>query len=144
MTQLSENFTLEELTASDTAARRGIDNTPNSEQIEKLRYLAAGLELVRELVGPLHVNSGYRSPKLNAAIGSKPTSQHLKCEAADVTSLSGMPAYQLCEAVAASDIPFDQLIWEFGAWMHISFVSDRAPRGSILTIDKQGTRGGLG
>ena len=140
---LSENFTLKELTASVTVARRGIDNTPNAEQVERLRYLAAGLELVRDLTGPLHVNSGYRSPALNAAVGSKPSSQHLKCEAADVTSLAGLTPLQLCQAVVESDIPFDQIIWEFGAWMHISFVQDREPRGSILTIDQQGTREGL-
>ena len=140
---LSPHFTLTEFTASDTAARKGIDNTPDAAQVEKLRYLAAGLELVRELVGPLHVNSGYRCPELNAAVGSKPSSQHLKCEAADVTSIDGMGVRQMCELVAASDIPFDQIIQEYGAWMHISFAQDREPRGSILTIDRQGTRGGL-
>ena len=140
---LSDHFTLEELTASDTAARRGIDNTPDAGQVEKLRYLAAGLEMVRELVGPLHVNSGYRCPELNAAVGSKPSSQHLKCEAADVTCLNGTTPVAMCEAVANSDIPFDQIILEFNSWMHISFVSDREPRGSVLTINKSGTYTGL-
>ena len=140
---LSEHFTLQEFTASDTAARMGFDNTPSAAQIAKLTYLASRLEEVRALVGPLHVNSGYRCLKLNRAIGSKDTSQHLKCEAADLTSLHGNNAYHLCDAVAGSGIGFDQLIFEFGSWMHISFVENKQPRGSVLTINKHGTFTGL-
>ena len=140
---LSEHFTLEELVASDTAARKGIDNTPSGRQVQKLTYLASRLEEVRALVGPLHVNSGYRSFNLNRAIGSKDTSQHVACEAADLSSAQ-YSALQLCQAVVDSGIQFDQLIYEFESWMHISFAQGRAPRGSVLTIDKQGVRTGLG
>lgn len=140
---LSPHFTLHELTQSDTADRMGIRNTPNDAQVLKLTYLASQLERVREITGPLQVTSGYRCLELNSAIGSKPTSQHVLCEAADVKSLAGLSALQLCEAVVASGIEFDQVIHEFDSWMHISFVQHRAPRGSILTINRSGTVTGL-
>ena len=140
---LSQHFTLEELIFSQTAARRGFDNTPDEGQIEKLTYLAARLEEVRTLLGPLHVNSGYRCPQLNAAVGSRSTSQHLKCEAADLTSLRGLTPLQMCLLVEASAVPFDQLILEFTSWMHISFVQGSVPRSSVLTIDKRGVLPGL-
>lgn len=140
--QLTQHFSLDEFTASETAARRGIDNTPNAEQIEKLRYLAQRLEEVRDLVGALHVNSGYRCPKLNAAIGSKPSSQHIKCEAADLISLNWLTPIQLCRAIETSGVAFDQMIYEFDSWMHISFVEEN-PRWNVLTINKSGTKAGL-
>ena len=138
---LSEHFTLEEFTFSDTATRLGIDNTPDDDQVQKLTYLASCLEVVRDLIGPMHINSGYRCEELNAAVGSKPTSQHLKCEAADCRSLAGLSPIEMCRRVVDSDIQFDQIIFEFGSWMHISFTDN--PRRSILTIDKRGTQRGL-
>jgi len=141
--QLSPHFSLEELTASDTATRLGIDNTPDERQIVLLGKLAARLEDVRAITGPLQVTSGYRCLALNRAIGSKDTSQHIPCQAVDVKSLAGLSALELCLKVKESSINFDQLIWEFGAWMHLSFV-ETAPRRSILTIDKNGTRPWIG
>ncbi len=141
---LSPHFTLEELTASDTAARLGIDNTPSAAEIEKLTWLAGKLEELRAVVGPLHVNSAYRCLALNRAIGSKDNSQHVLCEAADLKSLiGGVSPLQLCEQVARSDLRFDQVIFEFSSWMHISFAHDRPPRGHLLTINKGGTFAGL-
>ena len=87
-TQLSPHFTLEELTFSETASRLGIDNTPSDELIEHAKqYLVPGLERVRVFLDqPIHVNSGYRSVELNAAVpGSSNTSQHTKFEAGDLT-----------------------------------------------------------
>lgn len=143
MTQLSLHFSLDELTRSDTAARLGIENTPTPAQVEALTWLASQIERVRRLTGPLRVNSGYRSPGLNAVVGSKPTSQHVKCEAADLSSMAGLTALEMCRLVEASGIPFDQVIWEFGSWMHISFVRGRRPRADVLTIDRHGAFSGL-
>ena len=136
---LTDHFTLDEMTFSDTAIRLGIDNTAPPDIIEKLRYLAVNLENVRDITGALHINSGYRCPELNESVGSKPTSQHLKGEAADCRSLTGLSPLQLCRMVAASKIPFDQIIYEFKSWMHISFVAPpHTPRRALLTIDNTG------
>jgi zinc D-Ala-D-Ala carboxypeptidase len=140
--RLSPHFSLKELTASDTAARLGIDNTPSEAQIVLLGKLAARLEDVRAITGPLQVTSGYRCLALNRAIGSKDTSQHVKCQAADVKSLAGLSARDLARKVADSDIKFDQCILEFNSWLHISFTD--FPRRQVLTIDRAGTRQGIG
>lgn len=91
--RLSENFTLEEFTRSDTATRLGIDNTPGEKELEALRILVERtLQPLRDRLGiPVHVNSGYRCPELNEAVGGVPTSQHQKGEAADL-SVDGKPA----------------------------------------------------
>lgn len=141
--KLTPHFTLEEMIFSATAIRHGINNTPDQEQIAKLTWLAGCLEQVRSLLGPLHVNSAYRCLELNRLLKSKDTSQHVKCEAADLTSLTGKTAMQMCRIVRDSDLAFDQLIFEFKSWMHISFAYNSTPRGSILTIDAYGTRLGL-
>src|SRR5712671_4447803 len=116
---LSENFTLEQLTASETAIRKGIANEPTPEQIANLTDLAAVLERVHELVGPLHINSAFRSAKLNAAIGGSPTSAHLDGYAADIVSPAFGSPLEVCQAIKSSGIPYDQLIQE-GNWTHIS------------------------
>lgn len=128
---LSQHFTLEELTHSDVAVRKGIENTPDAEIIEVLKRTAAGLEEVRELLDcPIHVNSGYRSLKLNSAIGSTPTSQHVKGEAVDFIAPQFGTPQEICRAILDSTIQFDQLIAE-GNWVHISFTD--VPRHSVLT-----------
>ena len=139
---LSSNFTLEELCRSDTALRKGLDNTPDAETIANLTELANGLEKVRELLGhPIHISSGYRSLKVNSAIGSKPTSAHVKGYAADFTCTGFGSVSDVCHAIMDSTIDYDQLIHEFGAWIHISF--DPQMRRMNLTIDSQGTRNGI-
>lgn len=135
---LSQHFTLSEFLFSETALRLNIDNTPPAEVIETLKWTAQGLELVRSLTGSrLRVSSGYRCLELNRALRSKDTSQHVRGEAADVIPLDApWTARSLCEKVAASNIQFDQLIYEYGSWMHISFTL--TPRRSILTINHDG------
>lgn len=140
---LTPHFTLEELVFSDTASRYGINNTPTAEQIVKLTWLAGRLEQVRSLLGALRVTSGYRCLDLNRLLKSKDTSQHVVCEAADLTSLTGKSPYQMCTIVRDSDLAFDQLIFEYRRWMHISFAYNSTPRGSVLTIDEHGTQLGL-
>ena len=141
--QLSPNFSLEELTRSEAAARNGWDNTPNEAEIENLKRLAALLQDVKAAVGgkPVLINSAYRSKQVNDSVGSKDSSQHRIGCAADLR-VPGMTPRQVVEACIAAQVPFDQIILEFDAWTHISVPNtpDAAPRGSKLIIDRQGTR----
>lgn len=131
--KLSEHFSLDEMTLSETAARKGLDNTPDKETIENLRKLAALLEQVRALVGkPIMVSSGYRSPEVNKAVGGSKTSAHVKGLAADINVPSVKPA-ALAAIIKTSDIKFDQLILEFDRWVHIG-LRDGSPRMELLTI----------
>jgi zinc D-Ala-D-Ala carboxypeptidase len=140
---LSPNFTLEELTRSEAAARNGWDNTPNEAEIENLKRLAALLQDVKAAVGgkPVLINSGFRSKQVNDAVGSKDSSQHRLACAADLR-VPGMTPRQVVEACIEAKVPFDQIILEFDAWTHISVPNtpDAAPRGSKLIIDRQGVR----
>jgi len=140
MTNLTEHFTLEELTITN---HREYDNTPNPDQINNLTRVAELLEQVKALLGgkPVMVNSGYRSPQVNLAVGSKPTSQHCLGCAADIR-VPGMTPDQVVQAIKASEIPYDQLIREFDSWTHISVpnLTGGEPRKQVLIIDKQGTR----
>lgn len=129
--QLTDHFTLEELTFSQTATRKGIDNEPSEEVKRNLKTLAEGLERVRAiLLYPLHVSSGYRSFHLNKAIGGSITSAHMDGYAADFTS----PAFGNPEAIVRTlyrhGIKCDQCIME-GTWVHISFAP--AMRNQFLT-----------
>ena len=137
---LTEHFTLEELTVTD---HRQFDNTPNDAQKANLARLAAFLELVKALLGgkPIMVNSAFRSKQVNDAVGSKSTSQHLLGCAADFR-VPGMTPDQVVRAVVASKLPFDQVIREFDSWTHISVPStpNATPRRQALIIDKSGTR----
>ena len=140
--KLSENFSVEELTASQTAARNGWDNTPNATELANLMRVAALLEQVRALIKkPITVNSGFRCKLVNDAVGSRDTSQHRLGCAADI-KVSGMTPKQVVEAIVASDIGYDQVIEEFSAWTHISVPStvSTAPKKQALIIDKSGTR----
>ena len=140
---LSTHFTLEELTRSDAAARNGWDNTPNEQETENLKRLAVLLESVKSAVGmkPVMINSGFRSKKVNDAVGSKDTSQHRLGCAADIR-VPGMTPRQVVDACIANGVPFDQIILEFDSWTHISVPNtpDIKPRGQRLIIDKAGTR----
>jgi len=141
--QLSPNFSLEELTRSDAAARNGWDNTPNDAEIENLKRLAALLQDVKTAVGgkAVMINSGFRSKQVNDAVGSKDSSQHRLGCAADIR-VPGMTPRQVVEACIAASVPFDQIILEFDSWTHISVPNtpETAPRGQKLIIDRQGTR----
>jgi len=129
---LSNSFTLEELTHSEIAVRKGLDNTPNDEQIDNLTELAMALDKVELLLGfPLSINSAYRSPKVNAAVGGSPTSAHLQGYAADFTCKAfGTPLEIARKIVEADTIPFDQIIQE-GSWVHFSV--DPRMRKQVLT-----------
>jgi hypothetical protein len=122
--QLSEHFSLEEATYSETAVRLGISNQPSTLQLENMKYAAQQLEKVRELTGPLKVNSWLRLPAVNAAVpGSSGKSSHMDGWAIDVKSSAHTPI-ELCQIVLKSGIKFDQIIHEFGSWMHISFAPE--------------------
>lgn len=139
---LSPNFTLEELTVSDAAARRGLDNQPTPEHLENLKRLASFLEEVRGLFGkPILVNSAYRSKEVNDAVGGSKNSQHCLGCAADIR-VPGMTPKQVVTAVINSKLKFDQVIEEFGSWTHISIPNkpEIGPRKQALIIDKAGTR----
>jgi len=135
--RLTKHFTLEELVASETAARLGIDNTPTTAILENLVDLAKGLEKIRlELGGrPIHINSGYRCAELNTKIGGAMSSLHLRGLAADIICPSFGSPLAVCRAIAAAKLNTDQVIHEFGHWCHVSFVGrGESGRGDLLTI----------
>ena len=134
---LSRNFTLQELTKSDTAIRKGIDNNPNADQVEKLKLLCERvLQPVRDHFGRVKVTSGFRSPELCAAIGSSVNSQHAKAEAVDFEVI-GVDNAEVAEWIYAN-IRTDQLILEFytpgepnSGWIHASYIEFN-PRAQYL------------
>ena len=137
---LTEHFTLEELTVTD---HRQFDNTPNAEEKANLVRVAELLEQVKTALDgkPVIVNSAFRSKQVNDAVGSKDTSQHRVGCAADIR-VPGMTPDQVVKAIIAAKLPFDQLIREFDSWTHISVPNDPKgkPRNQVLIIDKQGTK----
>ncbi len=138
--QLSEHFSLEELTAT---SHRQFDNTPNASEMANLVRLAAFLEEVKTVLGgkPVMINSGFRSKAVNDSVGSRDTSQHRIGCAADIR-VPGMTPNEVVKAIIAADIGYDQLIREFDSWTHISVpdMPSRPPRKQALIIDKAGTR----
>ena len=129
--QLSNSFTLEELSHSEIAVRKGLDNTPNDEQIVNLTELAMALDRVELLLGfPITVNSAYRSPKVNAAVGGSPVSAHIQGYAADFSCKAFGSPLEVARKIAESDLQWDQLIAE-GNWVHMSV--DPRMRRQVLT-----------
>ena len=142
MIMASPNFSMDELTHSDTAERHGIDNTPNDNEKENLYKLAMEMEDVRELLNnkPIFCSSGYRNLELNELLGSKKTSAHTKGLAADFTCRQFGTPNEIVFAIINSNIPYDQVILEFDRWVHISFCENQeTPRRQALIINKQGT-----
>lgn len=140
--KLTQNFSLEEMTVSEIAERKGLDNTPNATEIANLMRTAALLEQVRSLINkPIIVNSAFRSKVVNDAVGSKDTSQHRIGCAADIR-VPGMTPKQVVQACIDANIPYDQIIEEFSSWTHISVPDSaaRPPRRQALIIDRNGTR----
>ena len=127
---LSRNFSLQELIKSDTAVRKGIDNNPNADQIEKLKLLCENiLQPVRDHFGRVKVTSGYRSVELCMAIGSSANSQHAKAEAADFECL-GVDNAELSDWIK-NNLDYDQLILEYytpgepnSGWIHCSYIPE--------------------
>ncbi len=149
--KLSENFSLQELLKSSTALRKGIDNKPaDSSIITNLQVLCEKvLQPVRtHFAKPVVINSGYRCPKLNKAVGSSSKSQHTKGQAADI-EIPGVSNKELAEYIE-DNLPFDQLILEFyngvdpsSGWVHVSYIGDTDNRKQTLTINKNGTFNGF-
>ena len=134
--KLSPHFTFEEATYSETAIRNNIDNTRVSTDILRaMQISAAHLEILREQIGVIQITSWYRCPELNKKVGGAKNSAHMSGWAIDCKS-SKIPVYDLC--VFASEVleSYDQIIHEFGSWMHISF--DPKNRKEALTIFSKG------
>lgn len=133
---MMKHFTIGELCASTTADARGIKNTPMLQETGNLKALADNvLDPLREWYGkPIYVNSGYRCPQLNRMVGGKPTSQHLKGEAADITAGSKEENRKLFAYIRAN-LTFDQLIDEKDfSWVHVSFKRNGENRKQILHL----------
>jgi hypothetical protein len=142
--KLSDNFSVIEFTKSQTAERKGIQNNPNEiHTIAMVELCLNVLERVRSAFGkPVTINSGYRSPALCEAIGSKSTSQHCDGEAADI-EIYGVSNYDLAKYIE-KNLNFDQLILECwdgiepnSGWVHVSYVNENANRKEVLTYTRQ-------
>lgn len=124
-------FSIQELTKSSTASRKGLKNNPTPEAEKNLEALVDKiLDPLREAYGkPIKVNSGYRSPAVNRAVGGSNSSQHVTGQAADIEDLtcSGKANKEIFELLINSGLPFDQVIWEFSdshgypEWIHVSY-----------------------
>lgn len=137
MTPISAHFSLEELTFSQTALRLGLDNTPPPQaRAELARLCEILLEPGRVILAPAvwHVDSGYRCPELNARIGGAAASAHMFGRAADVIPV-GVPLQVAFDTLrTAADLPYDQIILECAAWIHLAVAPDGAePRRQALT-----------
>lgn len=122
--QLAPNFTLQEFLKSTTATKLGIDNTPTQAELQRLKTLAAALQRLRGILGaPIVVNSAFRSPALNKAVGGVENSDHQLGWAADIRAPAFGSVIELGKAIARSGMEFDQVIYEQdnGAeWIHLS------------------------
>lgn len=142
---LSPNFTLQELTKSETALRHNLPNDPTPEVIENLRVLCEKvLQPVREHYGKgVKVNSGYRAPEVNAAVGGSKTSDHCKGQAADI-EIPGVPNHELAEWIE-KNLSFTQLILEFytrgipdSGWVHVSYDPANLKKQSMTAVKENG------
>jgi len=143
--QISKHLSLAEVSRSETAKRKGINNTPSGEHLENFKKLAENIfEPIREhFKVPIHISSGYRSKELNVAIGGSLSSQHCSGEAIDLdmdgTSITNKQIFDFIK----NNLVFDQLIWEFGTdnnpdWVHVSYESTGKQRKQILKAVKSG------
>lgn len=143
--QISKHLSLSEVSRSDTAKRKGINNTPTSEHLENFKKLAQNVfEPVREhFKVPIYISSGYRSFDLNKAIGGSASSQHCSGEAIDIDmdgTKDGVSNADVFNFIK-SNINFDQLIWEFGSatnpdWVHVSYKAIGNQRKQVLKATK--------
>ncbi len=145
--QITEHFSLKELTRSETARRLGLQNTPSSAEMANIQYTAEQLEKIRAYVGRgIVVTSCFRSERVNKAVGGSPTSAHrfglaADCDAIGLTSLAF--AEEIIKMRDEGKIKFDQLILEFpergdGAWVHVGFRRNSPMRNQIMTATKKG------
>jgi zinc D-Ala-D-Ala carboxypeptidase len=133
--QISEHFSLEELSFSEAAARLGLDNTPGPDVIDNLTRTAATMEIIRALLRalPINVHSGYRSPQVNRAVGGVASSAHCRGLACDFVCPAFGAPLEIARAILSSAIEYDQLILEYG-WVHVGLAQgDTLPRREALT-----------
>lgn len=131
---LSANFALSELTVSQNAARMGLSNEPGPVELANLKRLVETcLQPLRNKLGrPIIITSGYRSPKVNAAAGGSSTSAHMYGGAADI-HVPGLSAHDLFKFIHGLQLPVDQVIEEYGKWVHIGIAKpDAKPRNQYL------------
>lgn len=138
-TYVSTNFTLEEVTESQTASRLGIDNEVPPELLENVKRAAYGMEEVRAELGNnmILVSSWYRCPALNAEIKGSKTSRHMKGLAVDFTCPHFGTPREIVHRLVGSNVKYRQVILEFGKWVHIDFDGEER---QALIIDSTGTR----
>ena len=142
MKKISKHISYKEATHSDYAKQYKIANKPSSEDIENMELLAEKVfEPLREWVGePIRVNSMFRSPELNSALKGAPRSSHMKGQAFDITSMGGKTNLEIFHYII-ENLPFDQLIWEYGSepkWLHVSYVNEKENRGQVLVTKRAG------
>lgn len=144
MTQLTRHFALEEFLVSESARRLGLDNSPSPAALANLQRVAECMEHVRHLLDnkPIHITSGYRSPTVNQAVGGAQGSAHLSGAAVDFHAPGFGTPLEICRWLEPhiGALGIDQLIHEFGSWVHLGLA---VPRGQTLTIDRNGTRAGF-
>ena len=144
---ISNHISYKEGTYSNTAIRRGIDNTPNEEQLSNMHLIANEVfEPLRVYAnGPIKINSFFRSVELNKAIGGSSKSQHCKGQAIDLDdTFSALTNAEMYEFIK-ENLDFDQMIWEFGNddnpnWVHVSYVSKEENRNRCLLAYKEGKK----
>ena len=136
---ISKHISYKEGTYSNTATRLGIDNTPNDDQLTNMELVAEKIfEPLRSYVGgPIKINSFFRCPKLNTAIGGSHKSQHCKGQAMDIDDVFGRCTNAEMYHFIKDNLDFDQMIWEFGDddnpdWVHVSYVSKEKNRNRCL------------
>ena len=143
MKNISNHISYKEGTHSNTATRRNIDNIPNDYQLANMNAVALNIfEPLREWVGgPIKINSFFRSPDLNTAIGGSSKSQHCEGRAIDIDDTFGHKTNAEMYNYIKENLNFDQLIWEFGNdtnpdWVHVSYVSDEQNRNRCLKAER--------
>jgi len=145
--KISDHITYAEAIHSNTAKRKGIDNTPNEVQVLSMKLLADKIfEPLRKWVGgPIKVNSFFRSVTLNEAIGGVASSQHCKGQAIDIDDVYGYKTNAEMYKWIQENLNYDQMIWEFGTdtqpnWVHISYISEEENRNKCLKAYKEHSR----
>jgi len=142
--KISDHITYAEAIHSNTAKRKGIDNTPSEVQVLSMKLLAEKIfEPLRKWVGgPIKVNSFFRSVTLNEAIGGVASSQHCKGQAIDIDDVYGCKTNAEMYKWIQENLDYDQMIWEFGTdtqpnWIHVSYVSKEENRNKCLKAYKE-------
>tara|TARA_R100001082_G_scaffold110927_1_gene92461 strand:- start:262 stop:717 length:456 start_codon:yes stop_codon:yes gene_type:complete len=140
---ISKHISYKEATYSNTAMRKGIDNIPNDEQLNNMELIAEKIfePLRKHVGGPIKINSFFRCPKLNEAIGGSSKSQHCHGQAIDLDDTFGKATNAEMYHWIKNNLDFDQMIWEFGdednpAWVHVSYVSPEKNRNRCLKAYK--------